>query len=226
MQPKSSGRRRTLRWIVPLILAAVVRLYILMPVGFGVAAVFPARQTVGAAPDGFQTVSLQTDDGVDLAAWYAPPARGATIILVHGAGSSRQEVRSHAQMLTRHGYGVLALDLRGFGESAGATNRFGWQGASDIGAAVAYLSTRDQAQVIGGLGLSLSGEVLLGAASTYPIMRAIVADGATQRCVDELRTLPSERPLVRNFGSRDVRHSPDIERRPTAQPLVGGNGCG
>jgi len=202
MKRKPSGRKRVSRWIVSLILAAVVGLYILMPIGFGIAAVYPAKQTVGGPPAGFQTVALQTDDSVSLAAWYAPPINGATIILVHGAGGSRQEMRSHAQMLTRHGYGVLALDLRGFGESEGVTNRFGWRGTSDIGAAVAYLQARGEAQIIGGLGSSLGGEVLLGAASTYPALRAIVADGATRRCVEELRALPSERPLVRNFVAR------------------------
>jgi hypothetical protein len=52
------------------------------------------------------------------------------------------------------------------------------------------------------VGLSLGAEVLLGAASTYPQLQAIVADGATRRSLDELLALPSERPLVRNFTAR------------------------
>jgi fermentation-respiration switch protein FrsA (DUF1100 family) len=48
----------------------------------------------------------------------------------------------------------------------------------------------------------LGGEVLLAAASTYPAIKAIVADGATTRSLDELLTLPSERPLYRNFTAR------------------------
>ena len=69
-------------------------------------------------------------------------------------------------------------------------------------AAAAYLQEQPEVTTIGGLGLSLGGEVLLGAASGVPALRAIVADGATQRSLDELRALPSERPLVRNFTAR------------------------
>jgi len=105
-------------------------------------------------------------------------------------------------MLRRHGYGVLALDLSGHGASEGVSNRLGWHGTRDVGAAIAYLRGRTEVKRIGGLGLSLGGEVLLGAASEYPELKAIVADGATQRCVAELLALPSERPLYRNWTAR------------------------
>ncbi len=196
------GRRRALRWIVILVVAAIIGLYVVLPVVMGVVVVFPYQKSVGAPPDGFETVSLKTGDGVRLAGWYAPPANGAAIILVHGAGDSRESLRDYAAMLVRHGYGVLALDLRGHGSSGGTTNRLGWQGTRDIGAAVAYLQARPDVETIGGLGLSMGGEVLLGAALAYPEITAIVADGATQRCLDELRALPSERPLVRNYTAR------------------------
>ena len=116
--------------------------------------------------------------------------------------ASRQSLLPYTAMLARHGYGVLAVDLRGHGASGGKTNRFGWQGSRDVGAAVAFLQTRPEVQFIGGLGISMGGEVLLGAASQYPAMRAIVADGATRRSTEELLALPSERPLVRNFTAR------------------------
>lgn len=194
--------RRLLRWIGFLILAAIVVLYIALPIGMGAAATAPLKSAVGAPPIGFQTITLNTEDGVSLAAWYAPPTNGAAIIVTHGAGSSREAVRGYAEMLARHGYGVLAIDLRGHGQSAGTSNRFGWQGTRDVGAAVAYLQSQSAVKSIGGLGLSLGGEVLLGAASTFPAIRAIVADGATQRCVEELTALPSEQPLYRNFTAR------------------------
>ncbi len=191
--------RPLLRRIALLVLVAVLGIYIVLPLAFGIYAVLPTRAPVGAPPDGFEEVSLTTDDGVALKAWYAPLQNGAAIILVHGAGSSREEVRSHARMLVRHGYGVLAPDLRGHGESGGATNRFGWQGIRDVGAAVRFLEAQDDAGAIGGMGLSLGGEVLLGAASAFPQVAAIVADGATQRSVEELHALESERPLHRSL---------------------------
>ena len=45
---------------------------------------------------------------------------------------------------------------------------------------------------------------LLGAAAAYPDIKAIAADGATARNIDELTALPSERPLYRNFTARVV----------------------
>jgi pimeloyl-ACP methyl ester carboxylesterase len=202
MKLKLPSRRRALRWIAILIVVAIILVYILLPVGFGIVAVFPYKESVGAPPDGFQEVTLTTQDKVKLAAWYKAPENGAAIILVHGGGGTRDDVRGHAALLADHGYGVLALDLRGQGKSGGTTNRFGWQGTRDIGAAVDYLHTREEVVAIGGWGLSLGGEALLGAASQYPAMAAIVADGATQRSVGELRALPSERSLVRNWVQR------------------------
>jgi pimeloyl-ACP methyl ester carboxylesterase len=202
MKPKPSRRRRVLRWIAFLIVALVIVLYVAMPIGFGVSIVLPYKESVGTPPAGFETITLMTDDQLTLAGWYKPPSNGAVIILIHGAGGSREGMRPYAEMLTRHGYGVLALDLRGHGASEGRTNRFGWHGIRDVGAAVTFLQARDEVKAIGGLGSSLGGEVLLGAASTYPAIKAIAADGATARSLDELTALPSERPLYRNFTAR------------------------
>lgn len=202
MKLRLPSRKRALRWIGILILVAIPVLYLVVPAIYGIMVVFPYQESVGAPPEGFEEVSLRTDDGVTIKAWYAPPANGAAIIMIHGAGGSREGVRRHIPLLIAHGYGVLALDLRGHGESGGTTNRFGWQGTRDVGAAVTFLEGRDEVRAIGGLGLSLGAEVLLGAASAYPALQAIVADGATQRSVDELRALPKERPLYRNFTAR------------------------
>lgn len=177
-------------------------LYIGLPAGMGIVAVSPARAGVGSLPAGFTAVSLQTEDGVQLKGWYRPPENGVAILLLHGAGGSRESMRPYAEMLAQHGYGVLALDLRGHGESQGKTNRLGWQGTSDVGAAVAFLQAQEGVQHIGGLGSSMGGEVLLGAASTYPALQAIVADGATRRCTAEYVALEENRPLVHNFTAR------------------------
>jgi uncharacterized protein len=200
MKPTSRGR--IIRWIVLISSAVIVGLYLVLPIGAGVAAVIPGHATVGPPPAGFEAIELPTDDNISLAGWYAPPANEAAIILLHGAGGSREQVRPYADMLTRHGYGILALDLRGHGMSGGPTNRLGWQGSSDIGAALQYLRGREEVEQIGGLGLSMGGEVLLGAVSQCPLLVAVVADGATRRSTEELLALPSERPLYRNFTAR------------------------
>ena len=102
-------------------MGAITIVYFAMPIGFVVSVVLPYRETVGAPPAGFEAITLTTDDQVELAGWYKPPLNGAAIILIHGAGGSREGMRPYAELLARHGYGVLALDLRGHGASAGRT---------------------------------------------------------------------------------------------------------
>jgi pimeloyl-ACP methyl ester carboxylesterase len=194
--------RNIVKWMGILVLIAIVGLYLVLPASFGIFAVLPVRTTVGYKPQGFENVTFQTEDGVELHAWHHPAANGKAIILMHGAGSSRESVRGYAEMLARHGYGVLVVDMRGHGESQGKINRLGWQGSLDVGGAVKFLEGRNDVQAIGGLGISMGAEVLLGAASQFPSIRAIAADGATRRSTEELLALESERPLVRNFTAR------------------------
>lgn len=202
MNSKKSKRFCLLRGISFLIVIVLLGLYIILPAVMGLVSVFPGQEIVGDPPDGFDDITLETDDNIRLAGWIAPSSNKVVIILLHGAGGSREQLRPYAGMLTQHGYGVLALDLRGHGASEGKTNRLGWQGTSDVAAAVKYLQTQPGVEHIGGLGLSMGGEVLLGAASELPQITAIIADGATRRCTEELLALPSERPLVRNFTAR------------------------
>jgi len=190
---------RTLGWTV---LAIALALYVGFPVAMSAAAVWPSRAAVGATPAGFSDVTMTTSDGVRIGGWYQEPINGAVVILVHGAGNSRQTMRGIAAMLVRRGYGVLAIDLRGHGRSGGTTNRLGWSGTRDVRAAVDFLKKQPNITAIGALGHSMGGEVLLGASAECPEIRAIVADGATRRCTGELLALPSERSLVRNFTAQ------------------------
>ena len=90
-------------------------------------------------------------------------------------------------MLVRHGYGVLLFDRRGEGESDGDPNALGWAGDRDLDAAIAFL--QDRADVdpgrIGGIGLSVGGEMLLDRAADATALRAVVSDGAGIRSVRE-----------------------------------------
>lgn len=204
--PRTNAPRRRWRWWlwIPLLVLALlfVIFFILLPIGVAIRATTASPESVGTPPDGFQAVTLTTEDGVDLAAWYRPPQNGAAIILLHGASNSREGVRAYIPMLVDAGYGVLALDLRGMGASGGQVNLFGWQSGLDVQAAVAFLEGQPEVSAIGGLGLSLGGETLLGAASANPALRAIVSEGATHRSLDEFRALPShDNPFV-SFQSR------------------------
>jgi pimeloyl-ACP methyl ester carboxylesterase len=145
----------------------------------------------------YEDVSFETAQGLTLHAWYIPSSNGAAIITVHGAGSNRSTAMDEAEMLARNGYGVLMVDLEGFGDSDGRANAFGWVGARDIHAATAYLRSRGDVdpERIGGLGLSMGGEVLLQAAGESSDLKAIVAEGATGRTEDDFDELPNSGPM-------------------------------
>jgi pimeloyl-ACP methyl ester carboxylesterase len=141
----------------------------------------------------YEEVSFKTERGLTLSAWFIASENGATIITVHGAGKNRSTVMDEAEMLVRHGYGVLMIDAEGFGDSEGRGNAFGWTGARSVHAATAYLATRDDVDParIGGLGLSMGGEVLLQAAGESTALRAIVAEGSTARTAADFGELES-----------------------------------
>lgn len=182
-------------------LAIVFALYFALPIGFGAYASMQHHSRVGSPPDGFRSLQLTASDGVKLAAWYAPSKNGAAIVLIHGGGSSRDHVRPHARMLAKNGFGVLALDLRGHGESGGRGNAFGWEGNRDVAAAVDYLSRNGGVKAIGGMGLSLGGELLLGTISERPEIKAVVSEGATFRSSGDYLIIPSRRSLARRWST-------------------------
>lgn len=90
-------------------------------------------------------------------------------------------------MLADRGYGVLLLDRRGEGRSEGDANARGWGGVPDVRAAVAYLRRRPEVDPgkVGGLGMSVGGELLLEAAAADPGLRAVVSEGAGVRSLRE-----------------------------------------
>jgi fermentation-respiration switch protein FrsA (DUF1100 family) len=104
-----------------------------------------------------------------------------------------------ARLLARHGYGVLLFDRRGEGESEGDINLYGWNGEPDLAAAVDFLRARPDVDPrrIGGLGLSVGGELLLQTAAHTPALRAVVSEGAGARSLAEHLDTPGLGKLQR-----------------------------
>ena len=180
------GMRR--RWWVLAVPAFLMAVFLaLWTVGQGVAASFPARSALGTRTPAdvglrYESVTLRTSDGVDLAAWWVPGENQAAVVLLPGSGSTRTDVLAQAAVLGSHGYGVLLLDPRGHGASGGRGMDFGWYGERDVAAAVDFLAGRPgTTDRIGVVGLSMGGEVAIGAAGADPRVRAVVAEGATAR---------------------------------------------
>ncbi len=199
----TKGARRMLQVCCTVLALALLALYVLMPAGVGVFALMRHPSDVGAPPDGFQAVQIPATDGVELAAWSHPGVNGAAILVLHGATSSREEIRPIASALAASGYSVLAPDLRGHGESGGrGVPAYGWHGTEDVKACLAWIEKRENPASIGGYGSSLGGEILLGASSDCPAMAAVVADGATYRCLSDYLVLPANRHLWHSFTTR------------------------
>jgi pimeloyl-ACP methyl ester carboxylesterase len=172
---------RGLAWVAGTLL---VLLLAVMPIALGVmvthAPRWPIRESALAVPH--QEVRITDAGGDKLSGWYVPSRNGASVLLVHGSGGSRARVADRVAMLARHGYGVLALDLAGNGESEGRSNGLGYNAQPAIDAALDYLGRRPdvQSERIAGFGVSLGAEVLIEAAARDRRLRALVADGPTR----------------------------------------------
>jgi uncharacterized protein len=158
---------------------------LVFPLVFGYVVTHVGRAVVPTAELGalYRDVTLETSDGLKLAGWYVPSRNGAAVIAFPG----RKGPQSRARMLVRHGYGVLLFDRRGEGESDGDGNAFGWDGDRDIRAAIEFLKRRSDVEDgrIGGIGLSVGGELMLQTAAEGGDLDAVVADGAGTRSAAE-----------------------------------------
>jgi hypothetical protein len=158
-------------------------LAVVIPVSIAYVVTHAARAEV-PPPDlgaSYEDVAFTTSDGLRLQGWYIPSRNGAAVISFPGRASSQKR----AKLLARHGYGVLLFDRRGEGESEGDPNTFGWQGERDIHAAVEFLQRRPDVDPdrIGGIGLSVGGEMMIEAAAESSALKAIVSEGASSRSV-------------------------------------------
>jgi uncharacterized protein len=163
----------------------IVAYLVVLPIGAAYIFTHTARAGVPANRLGVasEDVQVRTSDGLELRGWYVPSRNRAAVIAFPG----RKGPQRPARILARHGYGVLLLDRRGEGASQGAPNAFGWGGKKDIQAAVGFLSRRADVDPgrIGGIGLSVGGEMMLEAAAETPALRAVVSEGAGARSFTE-----------------------------------------
>jgi uncharacterized protein len=158
---------------------------VLLPVALGYITTHAARAIVPANELGvpYENVSFRTSDGLRLQGWYVPSRNGAAVISFPGRNGPQRQAR----MLARHGYGVLLFDRRGEGRSEGQPNAWGWSGDRDVFAAIDWLRRRPDVDPrrIGGIGLSVGGEMMLEAAAKDRRLAAVVSEGAGARAFSD-----------------------------------------
>jgi hypothetical protein len=173
--------RRALLGVAGFLVASVL----LVPVGLGYVTTHTGRAVVPPNHLGvpYEDVKFGTSDGLELEGWYVPSKNGAAVIAFPGRNGPQAKTR----MLARHGYGVLLFDRRGEGKSEGEPNSWGWGGDADVKAAIAYLQRRPDVDPgrIGGIGLSVGGEMMLETAAETDTLAAVVSEGAGARSTTE-----------------------------------------
>lgn len=105
---------------------------------------FPDTRTIEPAAVGLpdaRVVTLQTDDGERLIAWYVPARDGnRTIVYFHGNAGSIAFRAVRAKAAIARGFGILLVSYRGYGGSSGAPSEAGL--LEDGRSAIAYLKSQ------------------------------------------------------------------------------------
>ncbi|MEN8240791.1 MAG: alpha/beta hydrolase [Chloroflexota bacterium] len=133
----------------------------------------------------YQEVTFHaTIDELQIAAWYLPhPGSEKAVIIVHGRDASKQWAESGTIVafqadLYKAGYTVLAIDVRGHGDSDEARYSFGVYERRDVLGAVDFLLNKGfKPGNIGVVGISLGGAAANGAMAESEAIGAVVTEG-------------------------------------------------
>lgn len=141
----------------------------------------------------WEDIGFEAGDGVELGAWYVPPApetQGAAVIFLHGLGGNRGDLASQVAMVVRHGYGALAIDMRNHGRSAAAMTTLGYREVEDVYGAVAYLLSRPgiNSGRIALFGNSMGAATAICATARIPQVRAVIAQSAFTSLEENIET--------------------------------------
>lgn len=119
--------------------------------------------------------------------WFHPGTRGATVLLLHGFGASRDQLAPEMRLLAGEGYGFLAYDAPGHGESEGTTT-WGDTEQDTLLTAVDFVTTLSSVdpQRLGALGFSLGGAVLALVAAREPRLRAVILEAAFSTLYEQI----------------------------------------
>jgi len=163
--------------------------------------------------DGASEWTLRTEDGLELAAWFAPApvprADGLTVLVAPGNAGNRADRAPLARALTDEGFDVLLVDYRGYGGNPGSPTEAGL--ALDVRAAYDTLRSRavpaDRILLFGeSLGAAVVTALAMGVTTAGMVLRSPFTDLASV-AADAYPVLPvrwllrDEFPVLDRIGS-------------------------
>ena len=173
-----------------------------------------------------QAVTFSTEDGATIAALQYGSGERA-VVLVHGGRFTKESWAKQVPAFRSAGYAVLAIDLRGFGQSHGPGEKdpSNEQQALDVLAAVRYLHSHGAKaiSIVGGsMGGSAAGDASI-ISHTGEIGRIVMLGAAPNLPADKLKS-PALFLLARDDTSGDGPRLPGIraqyEKAPQPKKLI------
>ena len=122
----------------------------------------PANHTVPMPADfSAQTIAIP-GAGHAIAGWWVDKGEGSPVILLlHAVRADRSTMVSRAQLLMKHGFSVLLIDLQAHGETPGEAITFGLRESVDVMAAREWIKATAPGREIGVVACSLGGASVL-----------------------------------------------------------------
>lgn len=106
-----------------------------------------------------EDVSITTEDGLTLSAWYVPNDSKSAVITLAGIGAGRGQMASTAETYVGWGFSALLPDLRGTGESEGDLVSIGYYERRDLTACARWLREKGYT-CVGAHGFSLGAATI------------------------------------------------------------------
>ncbi|MFZ0738101.1 MAG: alpha/beta fold hydrolase [Candidatus Acidiferrales bacterium] len=132
---------------------------------------------IGAASGNFD---VKAPDGILLRGWKVRPAnpKGDWVVLFHGVADNRLGTLSYAEMLLKHGHGVVMMDARAQGESGGSMATYGWLERYDSRAIDDALFASEKVRHLFYLGESMGAAIALQSAAVDSRVAGVVAEAS------------------------------------------------
>ncbi len=161
-----------------------------------------------------QNIKFESSDKVEIVGTFyeSPKANSPAVLLLHQFGSNRKSFDEYAKRLQKKGFGMLAIDGRGFGESVKTTDgktveaqrtAEGVKGMeADVANAFDFLAKQQNvdADKMGIVGASYGSSLALIYAAQNPKVKAIAL---LSPGINYFDNLPTE-PAIKSYGDRPI----------------------